>query len=129
MPRTRTEISSVTSPHLLKFIGEPANFTGLQLPTYRDAIKQAMMLQREDTRSNYKGYSLNEIMNDVYSLLLPIWEKANSDLVKDDAIVRKYSITRKMEEVWSDARNYVTNRLNKKKEKKLWTPLRVSLTF
>ena len=118
MPRTKTEISSVTSPHLLKFIGEPANFTGLQLPTYRDAFKQAMMLQREDTRSNYKGYSLSEIMNDVYSLLLPIWERENSDLVKDDAIVKKYSITRKMEEVWSDARIYGTDTLNEKKEKK-----------
>ena len=110
-------------------MGEPANFTGTQLPTYRDVIKQAMMLQREDTRSNYKGYSLNEIMNDVYSLLLPIWEKANSDLVKDDAIVKKYSITRKMEEVWSDARIYGTDRLNKKKKRNLWTPLIVSLTF
>ena len=25
---------------------------------------------------------LKEIMNDVYSMLLPIWEKANSDLLK-----------------------------------------------
>ena len=82
MPRTRRETSSVTSSNLREFIGEPANFTGTQLPTYRDAIKQAMMLQREDTRSKYKCYSLKEIMTDVYSLLLPIWEKANSDLFK-----------------------------------------------
>ena len=81
MTKTRTETSSVISSNLREFIGEPANFTGTQLPTYRDAIKQAMMLQREDTRSNYKGYSLNENMNDVYSLLLSIWEKANSGLV------------------------------------------------
>ena len=79
MPRTRTDPSSFIPTNLREFIGEPANFTGTQLPTYRDAIKQAMMIQREDTRS--KGYSLKEDMNDVYSLLLSIWEKANSGLV------------------------------------------------
>ena len=58
-------------------------------------------------------------MNDVYSLLLPIWEKANSDLVKVDTLVRKDHVIDKMADVWSDARSYANNRLKKCKEKSL----------
>ena len=117
MPKTRTDASLGTSSNLREFIGEPSNFTSTQLPTYRDAIKQAMILQREDTR--IKGYSLKEIMHEVYSLLLPIWEKANSDLVKVDALVGKYHVIDKMADIWSDARSYANNRLKKSKKKSL----------
>ena len=118
MPTTRTEIkeaSLIFSSNLRDFIGEPANFTSTQLPTFRDAIKQAMILQRENPRS--KCYTLKEIMYDVYSLLIPIWERANSDLVKVDSLVRKDHIIEKMTDVWSDARNYANNRLKKIKKK------------
>ena len=118
MPTTRTEIkeaSLIFSSNLRDFIGEPANFTNTQLPTFRDAIKQAMILQRENPRS--KCYTLKEIMYDVYSLLIPIWERANSDLVKVDSLVRKDHIIEKMADVWSDARNYANNRLKKIKKK------------
>ena len=101
MPTTRTEIkeaSLIFSSNLRDFIGEPANFTNTQLPTFRDAIKQAMVLQRENPRS--KCYTLKEIMYDVYSLLIPIWERANSDLVKVDSLVRKDHIIEKMADVW-----------------------------
>ena len=67
MPTTRTEIkeaSLIFSSNLRDFIGEPANFTSTQLPTFRNAIKQAKILQRENPRS--KCYTLKEIMYDVY---------------------------------------------------------------
>ena len=102
--KTRTQSHS----HLTNLAGSGRELLVSDLPTLRDILRYGIYL-REQSEENKCNYSVDQLVEDIFPVLICQWRKANA-LFKPPVINDKRTIIIKLKEVWNQATNFSLGR-------------------